>query len=98
MDLPFRAMVLCAGSVGLAAGIGHAIGADADAAQPPRLELRASMTPATSPATVATALVVHGELTSLARRRSSDGYSVVASATTPLVCTDDTIFVDGFDL
>jgi hypothetical protein len=99
MARTFLTSLLRAGSVAMTAGIGIAMSSDAHSAAQ-RFQVHARLSPAPAAQSSASGLGLHAQLQASARRRSlsGGGYALVASLAAPMVCTDDTIFIDGFDL
>lgn len=77
------------------AGIGIAMSGSAHSASG-RFELHASLTPA-PPVQSSAGLALHARLSAQRNLVAGGGYSLSASVAAPLVCTSDTIFLDGFD-
>jgi hypothetical protein len=96
MAHPFLAAFLRAGNFAMIAGIGIAMSGSAHSASA-RFQMHASVSPAPVVQSSATGLALQAQLALQHRNQSGGAYSLLASVAAPMVCADDTIFIDGFD-
>lgn len=90
------AAFLRAGSVAMIAGVGIAMSASAHSAAQ-RFEVQASLSPAPIVQSNSIGIGLDAQLSATRKSQAGGGYSLVASVASLMGCSDDTIFVDGFD-
>jgi hypothetical protein len=83
-------------SLALIAGIGLLVCADAESA-PERYRVQATLTSANVAQSADGRMGLSASLTAPRAQALGSGYSIVASISSPMTCTSDTIFENGFD-
>lgn len=90
------AAFLRAASVAMIAGLGIGMSGIAHSTAP-RFQVEATLSPAPSVQSGSNGIRLDARLTAQPKSPSGGGYSLVARVTSTIGCSDDTIFVDGFD-
>lgn len=92
----FPVMRLDRRNLALIVGIGLLVCADAESA-PERYRVQATISASTVAQSADGRMGLRASLTTPRAKAQGSGYTLAASISAPMTCTDDTIFQDGFD-